>query len=150
LIPDYFRSETACRAIPGPSRRRFSPSVRRSDGTESVTLSPFRRRMAEIGRLRQADARPASVRIPQMGDETPKAACFLFSGTEGIPMRHSETLPAWAARQRSRRLGRHSDDKVVRWINQGNSPKDDTVRESGASSNDNVISFGQGRPVPTH
>ncbi|MCE4222984.1 hypothetical protein HCU64_04410 [Methylobacterium sp. C25] len=73
---------------------------------------------------------------------------FSFSYLRGKPMRHSETLPAWAARQRSRRLGRHSDDKVVRWINQGNAAKDDAVRDNGGSSNDNVVAFNQVRSVP--
>ncbi|GEP08968.1 hypothetical protein [Methylobacterium gnaphalii] len=63
-------------------------------------------------------------------------------------MRYSETLPAWAARQRIRRLGRHSDEKVVRWINQGSSVKDDPVQESAISSNDNVVAFAQGRSLP--
>ncbi|GLS47088.1 hypothetical protein [Methylobacterium brachythecii] len=65
-------------------------------------------------------------------------------------MRHSETLPAWAARQRSRRLGRHSDEKVIRWINQGIPAKEDTPRDNAVTSNDNVVAFTPGRSTPTH
>lgn len=59
-------------------------------------------------------------------------------------MRHLEPLPAWAERQRSRRLVRHSDEKVMRWINHQQVARDaatapQTVMEP--LSNDNVVIF---------
>lgn len=57
-------------------------------------------------------------------------------------MRYLDTMPAWVARQRSRRLVRHSDDKVVRWISHNHDAKDEAVsRSSEPSSNDNLVAF---------
>jgi hypothetical protein len=65
-------------------------------------------------------------------------------------MRYLNTLPAWAARQRSRRLVRHSDEKVVRWISHNTVAKDDAPESNtrgGSSSNDNVLAFVPARSV---
>ncbi|GJD86172.1 hypothetical protein [Methylobacterium haplocladii] len=66
-------------------------------------------------------------------------------------MRYLDTMPAWAARQRSRRLVRHSDEKVVRWINHNQDVKDGVVQPgSERSSNDNVVAFAATRAAQAH
>lgn len=72
-------------------------------------------------------------------------------------MRGHDPLPAWAARQRSRRLTRHRDEKVVRWISQLWTAKkraaDARSESAGAaqgrepSSNDNTITLTAPRTV---
>lgn len=55
-------------------------------------------------------------------------------------MRVSETMPNWMARARHRRLQRHGDHKVVRWIG----VQQDKEREAdptASSHNDNLIAF---------
>ncbi|GJE57134.1 hypothetical protein EKPJFOCH_3646 [Methylobacterium thuringiense] len=67
------------------------------------------------------------------------------------PMRYLETLPAWAARQRSRRLVRHSDEKVVRWIGHNQAAKDEPGKPAPEpSSNDNVVTFAPMRTAQAH
>jgi hypothetical protein len=59
-------------------------------------------------------------------------------------MRVIETLPAWAARQRSRRLERHADQKVVRWINHGGVGREElgkTDHAADLASHGNVVPF---------
>ncbi len=66
-------------------------------------------------------------------------------------MRYLDTMPAWAARQRSRRLVRHSDEKVVRWINHNQTAKDGFEGSgSETSTNDNVVAFAPVRAVQAH
>ncbi len=66
-------------------------------------------------------------------------------------MRYLDTMPAWAARQRSRRLVRHSDEKVVRWINHNQDAKGGSgQRGSETSSNDNVAAFASARSAQAH
>lgn len=63
-------------------------------------------------------------------------------------MRVNEMIPAWAQRQKNRRLGRHNNEMVVRWIALTQTKDEsDTARsqESVASFDGNVVVFANSR-----
>lgn len=63
-------------------------------------------------------------------------------------MRANEMIPAWAQRQKNRRLGRHNNEMVVRWIAMTPSKdQPDTNRPRGNAPNfdGNIVVFANTR-----
>lgn len=68
-------------------------------------------------------------------------------------MRHRDARPAWVIRQRSRLLGRRSDEKIVRWINHHATkapPTEVRTEAASASSNDNAVAAASARAVKAY